>query len=831
MTRFASALLTIVLFALLLLPLLIGSPALAADHPRLLFDARDVPTLRGRLAGPLKPVAVALRAAVELPYVGPGDYPKTPDVKNQWFRQDIRALADTGLSYAFASLMFRDGGVDRIFPELTKEERATLAARANELARNYLLGVTAPDFPDWLFPEHQEGTAPDLPMAHLLFDVSLAYDWLHSTLTEAEREQIRRRIAINAPRMHAAANDPNTWWARQYTQNHFWLNNAALGMAALAFDGEIPGTEPWRETAAKAMQTVQLVLDDVAGGAWHEGIGYSNYGMLSLIPFSIANQKLKGGPDYADARFVRDYPIFRMYGMPGTAAHRREFVVYSDFSSFTNDDTVAVARYVAKKYRDGRAAWYADQFTQGQRQGRSGLTTWPPAQRGIILSAILYDEKVKPTPPSVRGAAWDLDFFAEDLSMMLSRSGWGENESLLAFKTGRYGGHGAVARIRENRLPGELLNFGHSHADDMGVYFFAEGEWLTTRVPGYYIGRGGNIPANKTEFANSLLIDGRGQILEGPRTSSTQSAAGFYDRVSTIPLRGSTAHYSFSLGAGSKLYPPELGLETFGRAILFVERRFPVVRDVIRASKPHRYEIAYHAVDDLSRESGDWLRLNAKNGKLLGVKVLSPANFALRTAVQKAGNLQNFDPDASMTAAFIAPPEDTASTTFLTALVPVRDASAWGEKARIDPIDPAVPHRGAVITNTGIAGERIYVAFTDEPTETAEAGGIRVTGMAGVVKHQGEQIVRTVLAAGSRLDWQGRTQIQIEGGPPATLEADYTRSSLALSGDARRVRVYAPRATTVTYNGTRAAFKRDGEYIVTEAKETPAAGKAASGRK
>jgi hypothetical protein len=433
---------------------------------------------------PLKPVAQALRAGVELAYDPKNDYPRQPDVNNQWYRQDIRALADTIASYAFAAVAFRDGGASQIFPELTAAQQTDLASRSQSLARNYLLGVCAPDFPDWLFGSHQEGTTPDLPMAHLLMNVSLAYDWLYESLTEEERERCRQRISREAPRMYRATQDQNSWWLRQYTQNHFWINHAGLGIAALAFENEVPDTSQWLSAATKAMRLVESVTSGVVGGAWHEGIGYGNYGMMSLIPFTMANQRIKNGPDFADTAFLRDYPTFRLYGMPGSKAHRREFVVYGDFSNFQNDDTIGVVRYAARKYRDRRAAWYAEAFTNGERQGRGGLTSWPPSQRGIILSTILYDETLVPSPPPPGRAAWDLDFYAADLSMMLSRSGWDDNASLLAVKTGVYGGHAAFARLRQKGLPGEILNYGHDHADDMGIYFYADGEWLTSEYAG-----------------------------------------------------------------------------------------------------------------------------------------------------------------------------------------------------------------------------------------------------------------------------------------------------------------------------------------------------------
>jgi hypothetical protein len=264
---------------------------------------------------------------------------------------------------------------------------------------------------------------------------------------------------------------------------------------------------------------------------------------------------------------------------------------------------------------------------------------------------------------------------------------------------------------------------------------------------------------------------------------------------------------------GGRLYDQKLGLKTFDRSILFVDRQIPLVRDVVRGSGPHRYEIAYHAIDGAERD-GDWLKLSAKNDRLLGVKVISPARFEMRTANQVTANLRAFDPDGAMTGAFIRPAVDSSSVTFLTALANTRTGT-WQARPDILPLDAAVPDKGVRITRTGVAGEQSSVVFADTPVDVASAGGVTVKGMAGVVKHDKGRVLRAMLAAGTRLEWQNKPRIQILTGGPASLEADYPdRSRLALSGDRRKVRVYAPGVMTVSYNGARTSFKRDGDYVI-----------------
>ena len=768
-----------------------ASAAGAATHPSLLFSREDVPAIRASLDGPLAQVKSALEAGVHFPFVG--DYPKTPDLGWQYYG-DRRAIADTLVAFAFgAAVLDPDTGTGR---------------EAGELALNYLRGICA--YGDWIFPETQDDAKPDLNSAHFLFGVSVAYDWLYDRLTESERQRCRDRVAVEGEKMYQATRDG--WWVPEYLQNHNWINHASLGMAALAFDGEIPrDTNAWLEAAKANSEKVRYVLDLIHGGAWHEGTGYLHYGLDSLIPFSVALERSGRGPDYAANRIVRDYARLRMQMMPPALAHRREYVLWGDFSGLQNENTLLPLFYAARKWGDGTAMWYARQFLEGQTAGKGGLTSWPPGQRGMLTAAILYAANVAEEPPARAGAAWELDHYAQDLSLFTSRSGWEDGGALVALKSGVFGGWGNFERLMGGGAPGGSINFGHDHADDMGLQFFADGEWLTTRVPGYWIGRANGAPeVNRTKFANSLLVDGGGQVGEGVRTCWMGSCPWFWTRQGSIPVRGSTSNFSYAVGAGAQLYDPALGLNTFDRAVLFVDRRFPVVRDVVRGSSARTYEIAWHAADAASRE-GSWLRLNAKNDRVLGVKVVAPAAFETRTETQTAVHLDKIDADKSMTALFVRPSTPSPDATFLSALVPARGAT-WASKPSVEPIDAAAPDRGLVIAGLS-DGARYDVVFGDGTGVAATAAGITVDGGAGVRRMQDGAVDRVMLAAGRRLEIDGEAWIEVRSGEPASIEVDVRADGVAISGDDRPLRVYAPGASAVTYNGTPVAFERDGDHL------------------
>jgi hypothetical protein len=780
----------LVAIALLATAALGSPPAGAAPHPSLLFDASELPVIRERLAGPLAPIGEAIAAGVEYPYQG-GNFPKSAELGYQYFG-DRRALADTLGAFAFAALAF--------------EGQSPVGEHAAELAKSYLSGVCA--LTNWVFPETQDSAMPDLNLAHFLINVSFAYDFLYDRIDESLRASCRKRVAIEGQKMFEAS--PVAWWRDEYLQNHHWINNASLGITALAFEGELGAdTGAWLARALEEIEKVRTVLELIEGGAWHEGPGYLGYGFDALIPFGMAYSRRTGKPDLADVQILRDFPKLRMLAMPPSLDHRREVPIWGDYSGSRNDGTFTLAWWLARNHQDRGAAWYAAQFAEGKTQGKGGFTSWPPSQRSLMLAALLYDESVTPEAPPGRGSAWALDYFAKDLSLAISRSGWQDEGTLIAFKSGVYGGHANFERLKNGGAPGGQLDWGHDHADDMTLFVFGHGEWLTTTVPAYYIGRdNGQIQGNRTKFANSLLVDGVGQLGEGIRTCGMHSCPWFWERTSEIALRGSTANHAYWLGAGSQLYPKSLGLKTFGRSLLFVDREILLVRDVVEADSVRRFDVVFHAIDDVIQEPG-WLKLNAKNDRSLGVRVLAPSQYAVDTESQTTVHLDKFDPDAKMTAAYIRPASDVAAVTFLNALVPV-GAGGWATRAKPEPLDAGQPDRGASIE---IGPVRHELVFNSAPASSISLKGIELTGMAGGSKQIDGSIEHVLLAAGSTLAIGGVPWIEVIAGAPATLEVAPTSNGVAVSGEVEEALIYAPAAESVTFNGKPIDFVQEGDRV------------------
>ncbi len=105
-----------------------------------------------------------------------------------------------------------------------------------DLAKIYLL--TYASWSQW-----GDNNYRDLGLAHMLLGNSIAYDWLYSILTPDERQAISSSLASWAQKMYEASSQPvqaewNNWWSKSYLQNHYWINNSALGIAGLVLLGE-----------------------------------------------------------------------------------------------------------------------------------------------------------------------------------------------------------------------------------------------------------------------------------------------------------------------------------------------------------------------------------------------------------------------------------------------------------------------------------------------------------------------------------------------------------------------------------------------------------------
>ena len=730
----------------------------AAAHPHLFFEAADVAHLRTQATTTHKAIAdniiARLNAHVNDPAPTPSDY------------DDPRFFGNEVAAWAFAF-------------QITGDTR--YAARARLELVTYLT------WSDWGFGEGD----PDLMTGHMLLGVAAAYDWLAGTyLTSTDAANIRARLGTEAQRMFAAA--PTVWWTDEYIQNHHWINNAGLGLAALALAGEDARSPAWLAYATTQSQNIARALGPITDGSWHEGIPYQGYGLSMALPFWAA--LARAGSDFTDLGILRSFGRYRLSSMIPEDP-RRTFLPFGDFTGNTPEQTTEVLRYTASRFRDGFAEAAAQKWlAAGPRTNNLGELWYE------VFEFLWYDPTVAPIDPSTQ----PLDIQFSDIQAAVLRSQWAPGGLTVSFKAAPYGGRFNWDRVRTGGAPGGHLEWGHDHNDDMSFWLHGAGTWLAPESMGYLAGRNGGCTncANSSVFHNGIMVDGQGQLGDSRLSDSEWNNPWFWNRDATtlLPATG-TKTYAITGGRGAKLFDPALGLTRWDRLVVLSRNRYAIVHDDLQATVAHTWDWLCHFPDGASPDGTGWVKGTSKNGQGLGVRIVSPASWTATTGAQTADQMYKFDPDASTSYVMVRPSAAAASQQFLAALVPVPTAS-WASKPAVTALDSADPGAGLVVAQSSAGPEERWI-FARAGSDGKAAGDLALTqGLVAVSARQDGVPVRAFLIGPGKFSDQGGARELLSSHSATVIEAEVRGATLAVSGEnIADFHAYAPGATQATLNG------------------------------
>ncbi|WP_320008739.1 DUF4962 domain-containing protein [Maridesulfovibrio sp.] len=268
----------------------------------------------------------------------------------------------------------------------------------------------------------------DIGAAHSLFAVSLAYDWFYNDLSSALRLMVKDAIIEHAEILNEIIRTKKVWWAQErgYLQNHNYVNSGALAVAGIALYGEDSRATKWLNTAqANFSRVLPLLSPD---GASHEGVGYWSYGTLWLLNYYMAMAPAQGLEVVRDSGFLRNTAKFRLYAsLPG-------FQYNIDFADSPKIDFYgpgAILRCLGHIFKDGHAQWLAAEI---EKKRRMSTVLWQ--------DYVWYDPELKPQGPQ----ALPLHAWFGNLGILLTRSSWEADASLVFFKCGPPQGFHAQSR-------------------------------------------------------------------------------------------------------------------------------------------------------------------------------------------------------------------------------------------------------------------------------------------------------------------------------------------------------------------------------------------------
>ncbi len=576
-------------------------------HPRLLFDAVDLDSIRLRAeSGRMAPVrsrllaraSVLLAAAPLLVSTTGRGQPDPPGTLKGL--EAARRLQGRVATFAMAFLLNGD-----------RRYRDAAVAQLDHAITNWPIWVDSAHAPPY-----------DLMTGEMSLTFALAYDWLYSSLTEAERARLREGVERRAMRPYLAAVDiarPMSW----YTADHNWnpVCNGGAAVLALALRGDSALSDRVLHFSMPAMTPYWNNLGN--DGGWEEGTGYWTYG--HRYAFMAADALRRAGWPAGDAYLRREGArhtgMFPLVFNPGT----RLSASFSDSAGRAADPLFF---FLGREYQNPDYVWFQD------RTAPRSLTSegWP--DEALTLAWRAVDEEWLPEArasflPSIPPIA---SFPSIGWAMLASEQP--DPALFLAFKNGSTGAN-------------------HSHLDlnhvtvgmgdnmvliDLGSRPYTADYFSSAARANYY--------EISTAGHNSVLVGGRGQLFG--KNGTLQG-----------PFEG--AHYTAFVGVANGSY--QVTTPRARRHVVFVDRRYYVLLDEVAPLTPAPIELRFHSYGTIVPwpQGGGWtvtqsnsaLDVIPASASLVAGTVESPSSWIRAVKLLR-----------------LASPQSVGSLTLATAIVP-----------------------------------------------------------------------------------------------------------------------------------------------------------------
>lgn len=517
-------------------------PAAPQPHPRLYLNDTGLP---------------GLRLAVD------GSHAHIWTIIKRWTDAQLANPAPTLLEGDFRR-------IGEMIPYAALCHRITGEQRYLDLAVRYMTGISR--------QAHWADDA-DIEAAHLLYALAVGYDWLHGELQPDDSELVRDKLITQATRMR-----PRCGRRHPPLNNHRIVNLCALGIAAIALQGETPGADEWR---AHVEKTLRETLDRYGSDGYScEGLSYWSYTTEYLLKYLMALPGVRS--PLLNHEWIRNAALSPLY-------HALPRDMWSDNNMFLNiGDSPRFCWYgphyqlfcLASLYGEPGAQWMADQIV------RADLTR----EHSDWLSLLWYDPSISCEPP----ADVPLSHYYRDWDLAVMRSGT-TNGTVCSFKCGPAGS-------------------GHSHPDANSFTIFSAGSWLAADA--------GASLVKRTSHHNTILVNGVGQAGEGDRWLQLRKRRK-QDEPSIIAAGKGTASDYF-VGDASDIYRSKAGLTRFRRHFLYQRPDRITVVDELAARRESEFEWLLHTPGEINITAPNQVVITNGSASLKMV-ILQPDLPLLRT--------------------------------------------------------------------------------------------------------------------------------------------------------------------------------------------------------
>jgi hypothetical protein len=451
------------------------------DHPRLFITSSDVTTLRGwaSAANPLWVSLSALGDRSKSEMDAGGDPFNSPEC-GSYGLEPCEGYAEL---FAFLSLIDPDAS-----------RRMDYQTRAHALLMK-VIGIYNSGVLDWHFETSDRSRWYGEGMA-------LTTDWIYSSLSSAEKQQIRTAFlklcdanvhatttSDNHPEPIGVVNDPQLLADRsavRFAGNNYYLAHMRnIGLMSMAIDPADDANGDLGKYLANATGAWLYVFDhltrtDWQGGLGAEGFEYTpqsvSYAAQFLLALRTAGQndvtrfgsqvRRENNPFWDDLIHAHLQAL-----SPVTSGDAYQPAWYGDGQHYEAGDYVALFGALARdsiaagdNARAQLAAWVAVNTAPGGAASLADRVRNVDNLRDAILYFIIIDPAAAPIadPRALMPTA----HFAPGLGTLLARTDWTAN-----------------ARWFQMRIGWQSVD--HQHADGNDFGFYRKGEWLTKEQMGY----------------------------------------------------------------------------------------------------------------------------------------------------------------------------------------------------------------------------------------------------------------------------------------------------------------------------------------------------------
>ena len=500
-------------------------------HPRLFFSANDIVALRDRAQ------------------------------KIQGFMGSLTARADSHLIQP-----------DSLSDNLCMAIRGTMT-RLDELGSAYLLTgdnryakalwvalEQAFAIEQWIFPVHQP-TEFDHGSANMSAAVAVTIDCLGDFISPDERWRFKERLVEKTVKTfrHVYANRSEAWVHTNFNWRSMICSD--MGLALLTVVEVYPN---FMEAMAYVLHGVLAVLDNAPqDGEWEEGIAYWEAAVGLPLRFIFALDRItEGAVNLFQHPYLKETGDFLLHCIgPGGRVFN-----FADCGPVVSSRHYALLGLLGQKLNNPQ--WK-----------KLALKGEPADLFDLACTMGLTDPGNLPDPPLAK-------HFREG-GVVTLRSGWGENDTFIGFKSGPT----AVGHSHQDINSFVVTAFDRTLISDLGTWPYA-----------HYLGffdreeRRWTFDANATIGHNTLLVDGGGQQYgESHFGKILKFEAG--DRFDLVVNDGSPAYGAL--------------LSHYCRWLVFIKPDLLVIFDDITSDNLHSFQWALHVEGQADGENCD---LRVTNG-------------------------------------------------------------------------------------------------------------------------------------------------------------------------------------------------------------------------